>query len=63
MAKLITITIDPQTGDQTAEAHGYNGKGCDAVLKAFGDGVGETVDIRHKPEYNKPALNLNVLRH
>ena len=63
MAKIITLTIDPSTGDQTAEASGYFGKGCDAVLKAIGDGVGSTEKITHKPEFNKPNVNTNVVRH
>lgn len=63
MAKEIIIEIDLTTGDQTAEASGYFGKGCDAVLKAIGDGVGSTEKITHKTEYNKPAKHTAVLRH
>jgi hypothetical protein len=62
MAKEIVIEIDLATGDQTAEAHNYFGKGCDAVLKAFGDGVGSTEKISHKSEFNKPAVHKNMLR-
>jgi hypothetical protein len=62
MAKEIVIKINLTTGDQTAEAHNYFGKGCDAVLKAFGDGVGTTETITHKVEFNKPAVHKNMLR-
>jgi len=62
MAKEIVIEIDLTTGDQTAEAKNYFGHGCDAVLKAFGDGVGQTEKITHKTEFNKPAVHKNMLR-
>jgi hypothetical protein len=61
MAKTIVITIDEQ-GNQTAEANEYKGHGCDAVLKAFGDGVGQTEKVTHKTDYNKPAVHKNMLR-
>ena len=62
MAKEIVIEIDLATGDQTAEAHNYFGKGCDGVLKAFGDGVGSTEKITHKSEYAKHPVNKHTVR-
>lgn len=59
--KIITLTID-EDGNQEAKADGYFGKGCDAALKAFGDALGTTTKVTHKPEFNKPALNQTHLR-
>jgi hypothetical protein len=60
--KIITLTID-ENGDQEARADGYFGKGCDAALKVFGDALGTTTKVAHKPEFNKPAQHTNVLKH
>jgi hypothetical protein len=60
--KIITITIDEE-GDQVVDLTGYHGKGCDAVADVFGRAVGATTQTVHKPEFNKPALNRNVLKH
>lgn len=61
MAKTITIIIDEQ-GNQTAETDGYQGKGCEAVLKAFSGAVGTTEKSTHKPEYYQQPLKANLLR-
>jgi hypothetical protein len=63
MAKEIIIEIDLTTGDQTVDLNNYHGKGCDAVADVFGRAVGETVKVTHKGEYNKPAVNTNLMRH
>jgi hypothetical protein len=60
--KIITITIDHE-GDQTVETAGYQGKGCQAVLDVFARAVGTVEKTVHKPEYNKPAVNTNLVRH
>lgn len=60
MAKIITITIDDE-GNQEVDLNGYNGKGCDAVADVFGRAVGATTKVVHKPDFNKPAINRNVL--
>jgi hypothetical protein len=61
MAKTITLIID-ENGDQTAEANGTVGKGCEAVLKAFGNALGMTEKITHKPEFYKEPVKANLLR-
>lgn len=60
--KIITITIDEE-GDQTVDLTGYHGKGCDAVADVFGRALGETTKVVHKPEFNKPLQNRNVIKH
>lgn len=60
--KLITITIDEE-GNQTVDLNGYKGVGCDAVADVFGRALGTTTKVTHKPEFNKPAINQNLLRH
>ena len=39
MAKIITVTID-ENGDAEIDLAGYNGKGCDAVMKGFNKALG-----------------------
>jgi hypothetical protein len=60
MAKIITATIDPATGEVETELNGYQGKGChaiqDVITKALG---GEVTVERRKPEFNK-AQTSNV---
>jgi len=64
MAKIITITIDPDTGDAEVELDGYQGKGCHAVQEAFTQAYGgESKKLVRKPEYNKPTTNkVNITR-
>ncbi len=54
MARIVTLTID-ENGDATVETDGYNGKGCDAIQKAFGNALGRTVASTKKLEYSKPC--------
>lgn len=61
MAKIITITID-EKGDQTAETGGYQGKGCEAVLKAFAGAVGAAEKVTIKPEYYREPVKSNLLK-
>ena len=60
MAKIITINID-EKGNQTAEANGVIGKGCEGVLKAFGNALGTTEKVTNKTEWFKAPLK-NLLR-
>jgi transposase len=60
--KIVTITIDEE-GDQTVDLTGYHGKGCDAVADVFGRALGTTTKVVHKPEHNRPLLNMNVVKH
>jgi hypothetical protein len=60
--KIITVTLD-EHGDATVDLAGYQGKGCQAVQDVFGRALGTTTKAVRKPEYNKPALNTNLVRH
>lgn len=62
MAKIVTVTIDEE-GNPTIDLAGYQGKGCSAVQDVFGRALGVTQERVKKPEYNKPCLNTNVVRH
>jgi hypothetical protein len=55
LAKIITVTIDPETGDAEVETDGYKGKGCHAVQMEFAkDFGGTTKKLVRKNEYNAP---------
>lgn len=64
MAKIITVTIDPETGDAEVDLQGYKGKGCHAVQEAFAKGFGGvSKKLTKKPEYNQVVVgSLNVTR-
>lgn len=54
--KLITMLIDPETGDAEVETDGYKGKGCSAVQDIFTKALGgETKKTVRKSEYNAPV--------
>jgi hypothetical protein len=63
MALKSSLSPSTKKGDQVVDLTGYHGKGCDAVADVFGRAVGATTQTVHKPEFNKPALNRNVLKH
>lgn len=53
MAKIITATIDPETGDVDLELDGYKGKGCHAIQEVFHRNLGgESKKLTRKPEFN-----------
>jgi hypothetical protein len=54
MAKIITVSIDLETGDPEVDLQGYKGKGCHAVQEAFQKGYGGTSKkLVKKPEFNQ----------
>jgi hypothetical protein len=54
--KLITATIDPETGDVDVELDGYKGKGCHAIQEIFTKALGgKTKKLVRKSEYNAPV--------
>lgn len=60
MARTIEVVLNtdptsPDCGKFTAEAFGYNGKGCDIDLAAFAK-MGEVVEQHKKPEYKNLQL-------
>jgi hypothetical protein len=56
MAKIITCTIEDD-GSISADAAGFHGKDCEAVLEQLLSALGTKVSAGHKPEYhqNVPA--------
>lgn len=58
MAKIIRVTVDDSTGEFAVDLSGFSGKGCDALIKAFGE-IGAITSETHKPEYNE---NVTVNR-
>lgn len=63
MAKTINVVLNtdnssPDCGKFTAEAFGYNGKGCDVDLAALSQ-LGEVTQAKKKPEW-KAVQNQGV---
>lgn len=55
MAKIMTMTIDPATGEVEVDLAGYKGKGCHAVQDVMTKALGGEVKVeKKKPEYNSP---------
>lgn len=60
MAKMLTVTIDPKTGEVETDLSGYQGKGCHAVQEVITKALGGKVNVEtKKPEFNK-ALTTNT---
>jgi len=65
MAKIVTVTIDQgeevnaNAGSFSVDLTGFEGQGCDAIIKAF-EGVGEATKTIHKPEWRQKTTKLNV---
>ena len=62
MARTITATIDPVTGEVEVDLAGYRGKGChaiqDVITKALG---GTTLVDTKKPEYNATVIKTKCV--
>lgn len=57
MAKLVTVTLDPETGELETDLTGFQGQGCEAIAQVFKD-LGEATESKKKPEYNQRTINL-----
>lgn len=58
MAKFLTATIDPATGEVETDLDGYKGKGCHAVQDAITAALGGEVKSEvKKPEFNAVVTN------
>lgn len=53
--KTIDVEFTPD-GEILVDIHGYQGKGCDAVLAAIA-GKNKVVSVTNKPEYQLKAIN------
>lgn len=64
MTKHKEIIIDITSEEISVDLEGFQGKGCEAVQKAFSD-MGTVKEHRKKPEYfqnNKPAARVTAKR-
>jgi hypothetical protein len=50
MSRRIHVRVSP-IGEITVEAHGFQGKGCEAATKAIEDALGKPRERTRKPEY------------
>ena len=50
MSRRIHVRVSP-IGDITVEAHGFQGKGCEAATKAIEDALGRPGQRTRKPDY------------
>lgn len=56
MAKLVTVTIDQETGDFSVDLTGFHGNGCADVAEAFAELGMVTKDVK-KPEFKAKQVN------
>ena len=56
MAQIIKVTVDDATGEFAVDLTGFQGQGCDDIIKAFGE-IGEIKTHTHKPEFNTRIVN------
>ncbi len=60
--KIITVEIDLDTAESTVETTGFQGRGCEAIVKGIAASLGDSnATITHKREYNAPTLTGNRL--
>lgn len=57
----LTIDID-RDGNVEIEAHGFVGKGCEAVTKAYEEVLGRVVSGEKKPEYTRSVGQAEGVR-
>ena len=50
MSRRIHVRVSPN-GDITVEAHGFQGKGCEAATKAIEDALGKPRERTRKPDW------------
>lgn len=56
MAKVVTITLDPDTLMISVDNRGFQGKGCSAITEEFAKGNTVLKDTK-KPEYKQEQKN------
>jgi len=63
MAKVVTFEVDLKTAETTISTNGFQGKGCEAIVKKVLADQGDTTSaISHTREYNAPTLTGNRLQ-
>jgi hypothetical protein len=62
MAKIVTFEVDLATAESKISTNGFQGKGCEAIVKKVLADQGDTTSaISHTREYNAPTLTSNRL--
>ena len=56
MAKIITVTIDNNSGEASINLTGFADGSCTDVMKGF-KGIGTVTKESNKPEFYKPVNN------
>ena len=60
--KIITVEIDLDTAESTVETTGFQGRGCEAIVKGIAAALGDaSANITHKREFSAPTLTGNRL--
>ena len=57
MAKVVKVTLDPETAEFSVDNTGFQGKGCDDIVRIFGE-LGSITKEIHKPEYKLKTVNV-----
>lgn len=64
MAKTLTATIDPTTGEVELDLDGYKGKGCHAIQEVFTKALGgKVIAEEKKPEFNQVVTRTTCIKH
>lgn len=59
--QIVTVTVDDTSGAFEVDLTGFQGIGCDAVIKAFAK-LGEAKTVIEKPEYKQKAVNQRTIQ-
>ena len=61
--KIITVEIDLDTAESIVETTGFQGRGCEAIVKGIAAALGDSnATITHKREFSAPSLTKNKLQ-
>ena len=59
--QFVTVEVNDADGSFSVDLTGFEGKGCDAVIKAFAE-IAEPTKVVEKPEYKFTASQQKQLR-
>ena len=59
--QIVTVTVDDNSGAFEVDLTGFQGIGCDAVIKAFAE-LGETKTVIEKPEYKQKTVTQRSIQ-
>lgn len=61
MAKIVTVTLDTDSGSFSVDITGFQGQGCADVIRAF-EQVGRKTAETKKPEYYQKTAAVAVVK-